>query len=585
MTIDADIDTLNNVILGGTDNKHIGGDLIITGDFTVKNNIDLRMYESSSRDLYHTIDGLPTKTFKLENGARIINSTPSSAAKAFPEGFGTYSIDDNSTVYLYSNDTYDQTLFTESSIQYGNIYAYYDKNITLDGVADLYVKGDVDFNNSTLIDNGRNLVIGGANVIIPYYTPSSDTVTLTLNGSNNQYLRDDQENNLILSNLVCGGAGVKTIGDGNDAITINGDFTNNSGVTATTNRSVTFIGSNWLNNGVFTHTGNRTISFVGSDSQTIDPGAPDPANNFRNVVFNNSNKTFINNGADVDGNFYIYSDTVNLGNLEFNISGRIKNTAGGTLLSENASFIFDGGNQNIITPDFAADDITISGNGTKRQFSDWTIKGDLLINPGVYLNTADSVDPANYYDINIAGNWTNNGNFVDNTSRVTFIGSNSPIEIVAGNSNFYDVTFTPSSPVNYNLQSPSTRFARSMTLESNATLNLNSNILVLGSYLSSGKTHTIDGTLNINENATLRVNNQNSQSVINVGGTLQIVGTDNSNIASLTRENAGSAGNETQINILSGGTLAARYYLIEYLQDEGLDMASGSTTGYSLDLT
>ncbi|MGD2035429.1 MAG: hypothetical protein PVF73_10260, partial [Bacteroidales bacterium] len=136
--------------------------------------------------------------------------------------------------------------------------------------------------------------------------------------------------------------------------------------------------------------------------------------------------------------------------------------------------------------------------------------------------------------------------------------------------------FSPSVPVDYTLQSPETRIARSMSIGSDASLDLNSATLILGSNIASGKLFTVDGSLTVNRNAVLEFNNRSSQCVMNVSGNLNLVGTSTTEIATVTREVNGIAGSETRINILSGGTLAARYYLIEYLQDAGLNMEAGS---------
>jgi hypothetical protein len=79
------------------------------------------------------------------------------------------------------------------------------------------------------------------------------------------------------------GAGIKTIGDGNDAVNMTGNFIINSGVVGQSNRVIIFTGTQWLNNGVYTQTGNST-TFSGGNDQVIDPGATDPSNNFRALV-------------------------------------------------------------------------------------------------------------------------------------------------------------------------------------------------------------------------------------------------------------------------------------------------------------
>ncbi len=573
--IDPDLVTFNNMILAGSGNKWLQSDKTVTGNVTVQNGVYLRMYQNNDRSLPHTMTGAAGKIFTLENGARCYSAIDDATGPAAPTNFGTYNIDDNSNYYLFSPDGVNQTLYTGNSIQYGNLYFYGIKNVTSDGIATLDVDGEFDMNTSTYVDNGQDMELGGSFIYFTNYTPSASTVTVNLNGNIDQRISDDLNNTIDIGTLVCSGSATKTLCDGNDILNISGDVTINAGVDVTSTEIINFSGTNWTNNGTFSHTA-QYLNFNGTADQFINPGVSDPANYFFDLYFDNPNTvTFIANGADVNDDFTINTGTVDLGALSHTIADDIVNTTGGTLTSNLADVTLDGDGQLINTPAFAAANISMTGSGTKRMYSDWTISGDLTIDPGVTLNTSDNVIPT-YYDLYVGGNWTNDGTFTDNTSTVTFYGSASPINIQSGGSNFYNVDFNPGAAVTYNLTSASTRIARTMDIQTDATLNINSNTLILGSNRGDGKTYTIDGTLLVNENAYLLFNNQNSQSIVNVNGILQVVGTDASNIATISREVAGVGGSETQINILSGGTLAAQYYLIEYLQDAGLIMQAGS---------
>ncbi|MBN2610469.1 MAG: hypothetical protein JXB00_02840, partial [Bacteroidales bacterium] len=568
--IDADLDSFNILFLGGTGDKYTQGDLQIGGDLTVKSNVDLFMYQNGNRALFHSISGNASGTFTLENGSRFFCSTPSASGPAIPIGFGTYNLHDNSTFYLYSPNGVDQTLFTASSIQYGNVVFNGTKTVTLDGIADLDVNGDLNTQYSTLLDNGRNIKIGGANIYLNNYIPSSATISFSMDGFRNQYLRGDLENTVDFGTILCLGSGVKTLGDGNDVINISGNLTINPSVTLISNRNITFSGTLWTNNGIFTHSAN-TLYINGLSDQTVNPGAINPSNHFYHVTFrNNSVKSFVSNGADINGNLVIDEGTVDLGILSHKVGGQLTNNTGGTLISGLADITFDGGNQNINSPSFSINNIIISGTGTKRMFSDWSINGDLTINAGAALNTSDNIIPT-YYNIQIQGNWTNQGTYVNNTSTVTFNGTSSSVNITSGGSNFAYVEFSPSAAVEYYLQSPLTRISRAMHVGTNSILSLHSNTLVLGSNIGAGKLFTVDGVLDVDENSYLLFNNQGSQSVMNVTGTLKVIGGSSLNLATISREVAGIAGFETQINILPSGTFAANNYLIEYLQDAGMN--------------
>jgi hypothetical protein len=566
--IDADLDSLNNVILAGTGDKYMQGNLLIGGDVTIKNGIDLMMYATSGRADFRNMTGDAANTITLEQGGRILNTRPATDGPAIPEGFGTYSFDDNSTYFLYSLAGTDQELYTGAS--YGNLYFREIKNVTSDGLGTLDVNGDFDIDLSTYIDNGMNMDLAGANIYLTNYAASDTSIVVTLDGIQNQYLRDDRTNVLDIPRLVLAGAGIKTIGDGNDAVNMTGNFIINSGVVGQSNRVIIFTGTQWLNNGVYTQTGNST-TFSGGNDQVIDPGATDPSNNFRALIFDNaSTKTFINNGADINGNFTINAGTVDLGAVDHTISGTITNILGGTLLGASANLTLDGGNQNVNSPAFTINNITTFGTGTKYLYSDWTINGDLTINAATALNTSDG---GTIHDIFIAGNWTNSGTFIDNTGTVTFNGSTSPISITTDGDNFYDLVFAPTAAVSYSMQSTATSVVNTLDIGANALLDLNSTTLQIGRNVA-GNTVNVDGTLTVDENATLNFDNRTAQCIMNVGGRLELIGASASDLAVLSRNN-GTVG--TQVNILSGGIFAAQYYLIEHLDLNGINMQAGST--------
>ncbi|MCG8581056.1 MAG: T9SS type A sorting domain-containing protein [Bacteroidales bacterium] len=576
--IDADITGFNHLILSGSDDKALGGDLHLTGDLTVRSNVDLELYSSNNRSLFRLLTGEAGSTFTMEIGARTLDARPDAAfdavrgGVAIAEGFGTYTFNEGSTYFLYSQDAVPQTLKT--GINYGNLSFRGTKDVTSDGVADLIVKGEWDINVSTYYDGGRDTYVAGAYAYVTRYIPSSNARRIILDGLRDQRISDDVDNLLETAGILFSGTGTKTIGDGNDVISIDGDLIIDAGVTATTGRNITFNGANWTNNGVYTQTGG-SLTFAGVSDQTINPGSSDVNNYFRSVYFNNaSTKNFVTNGADINGVLTINAGTVNLGSLSHTISGTITNTTGGVLVSSAANIDLDGAGQNVNTPAFEVGNLTTSGSGSKYLYSDWTIHGDLLINAGTTLNTrSNSTD----YDIYIKGNWTNNGSFTDNSSKVTFDGSSAFITVTSGGSNFYDVEFAPSAAVQYQLLSPSSRFANVMTIGADAELDLNGQALYIGRNNASQRTHTVNGTLTIDEDAYLYVNNY-PQSIINIesGGQLNIIGSSASSVATLSSETTDNR-DKTMINVRSGGTLAARYYLIEYIADAGINMEMGST--------
>ncbi len=568
--IDADISGFNNLVLEGSGDKYAQGNLSISGDVTVKSGIDFMMYNSSNRNNFSTITGTPSHTIYLETGSRIFNSRPSTDGVAIPEGFGTYDFNENSSYFLYSTGI-DQTIYTGSNIAYGNLIFDSEKNVTADGTDILDINGDWDIRDATFYDGGNDIEVAGANIYVTNYVSSSNDRTLTLNGLRDQYIRDDINNSMTFANIVFDGTGTKTICDYNDVAFINGNLTINPGITVTTAEVITFNGANWTNNGIYTQTGQKLI-LNGASDQTIDPGASDESNYFYSLEFSGaSTKTFINNGADINNDFIINEGTVELGNLDYTIYDEIVNTSGGVLNSANANITLDGAAQTVDSPDFEVNNLISSGSNYKYLASDWTINGDLYIETGTTLQTT-----TNNYNIDLAGNWTNKGSFIDNQSKVTFNGSSNPISIETNGDNFFDIDFTPSAAVTYNLVSTNNRFADVMYIGANAELDLNGQTLYLGRDNTTTVNHTIDGALTIDGGAFLYVNNDNNQTTLDVNGALNIVGSSTTDVATLTSENTNNV-NKTQINIQPGATMGARYYVIEYVADEGINLMSGST--------
>ena len=103
------------------------------------------------------------------------------------------------------------------------------------------------------------------------------------------------------------------------------------------------------------------------------------------------------------------------------------------------------------------------------------------------------------------------------------------------------------------------------------TLNLNSNDLLMGDGAGTDYL-TVTGTLNIGANEALRMGN-NAQININSGAQFNLIGTDNSNRASVLSQSGG----RFSFDVNSGGTIAANFYNVEYTDADGLHINSGAT--------
>lgn len=577
-TIDADITGFNNLTLGGSGTKTLGNNLSILGDVIVQNGATLTMG-------IRTISGVGTETFTLQSGSALTCAI--TASNAFPSGFGTYTLSPTSSVTL--NGAGAQTVAC-TGIVYGNLNfnpTTAASNTTLTN--DLYVDGNFLMNaNSILVDAGFDMYFSGTNIFIyTYPSPTLATSTINLTGST-QNIYGLNGGTLTLGNVVFGGTALsakslgRRAGVSNSTPNIRGMVTINTDITVNCIQNVNFSGPAWTNNGTFSHTAN-TFTYNGTGNQTINPGI---SNTYYAVSCTNTNNpgvVFTTNGSTT-------STTTNIAaNARMDMGGAaapattLTHTFGGAITNAgywtttNAHLVLNGGNYAIpvndaVTPGttFTARNVSLGGNGTKSMAAtttwtveDLTIGGTTNFNPGNAANT-----------LNVRGNWTNTSTFTHNNNTVNFNGSSTidaTINITAGNSNFFNVTFTPSNAVSYTLQSASTNITADLSLNANATLNLNSTTLTLGRSTASAKTYTVNGVIYGNENSTLRFDNRGgavcTMTVTGAGAGLRLVGTSSAQVATLTSVGATHG---TAITVTAGAEIQAKYYTIEYLGNAGL---------------
>ncbi len=565
----------NNLVIGGTGTKTLFAPLNFSGDLTVQNGVVLTMQNFA-------ITGVASKSFNLQGNATL-NCALLDPSPAFPSGFGLYTLSTTSTTNL-NGGAGNQIISTVTA--YGNLNLQNTGNSTLTG--NIVLTGAFSTLNAIFQDAGFNITSSGATVDIRTYTPSPGT-TITLNGIT-QALNDNSGGTLDLNNLVFANSGTKTLAQtAANTINILGNVTINSGVTAIVpNRNINFSGSSWINNGVFQHNTPSTVAaftFNGSNVQTINLGANHTLQ--QSIVFSKTggSVTFVGNGGNFSSGFNnLYTPTftinsgsvVDMGNFTHSIAGTVQNN--GTWLTSSASFIFSGNvNQTVFsTGSFTAVDVTIaSTNGrTVLMNSDWVVN-NFTIGGNATFNT----NTANH-SIFLTGSWLNQGNFVTNAAApqaVYFESNNSTTQTINnGNSVFRDVFFNQSTSTarTYQIANLNMTFNRQLTIGIGATLDLNGNMLTLGSNNALAEVHAIQsgGTLIVGENSILRFNNDNGNSTFNVSGSFVLKGTSQFP-ARLTRS---TTNNRYDVNILSGANIRARYYTIEFVGDNGFNVQTGA---------
>jgi hypothetical protein len=578
--INANIEGFNNLELGGPSAgwKRMYNNLIISGDVTIKSGVRLIMDPDNANNPKTMTCTQPGKTFTMESNSRLYCAITSDIGVAAPTGFENYHFANNSSYYLRSSNGTEQTLFTANGIEYGNLYFQNTKNVVNDGVAPLRVNGLLNSGTSSFEDNEQDIFVR-RDVHLHNYTASPGT-TFTFFGPVQNITNGSgtEPNPLNFYNAVFSGSGIKTLGN-RSVVNIAGNLHIASNVGLTSSREIYFTGQNWNCDGRFEHASGRTVFVSGTEEQFINPGPLHELNLFRNIEFTGENVVnFIQNGATINGNFTISGTThVNMGELSHQITGNLESIAGGTLQSAMADITFNGGNQNIHTPNFEVNNLNIWGTGTKRMFSNWIVNGDMNI--ASTLNNHNNINNS-YHDIEARSSWYNSGIFTHNGYGWVNFNASAEVGIDNGNSNFNNVSFgnDVGEYVVYNLIATSTNIRRSMNINQDGHLLLNGNTLILGANLADGKNSLVRGLLDVDAGATLAFDNRTSVCTLLVDNadnpsraTLRILGAAD-NVATLTRFNTWGA----EV-IIENGIIEAQYYLIEYLSNNGIDVRAVAT--------
>ncbi len=594
--IDSDFNTttrtFENLILNGTDRKRPNSNIAVNGNLTVGDGVELEQ-------LTYTITNDGGDTFTMLQNSILDNRV---VGVAFPTGFASYSIDQTSLVILQATGA--QTLFTNSgTLNYGNLDVFTNGNITLDN--NLIVQGDFDMNsNPTLFDGGFDITLNGEVSDIQDYTPSvATTVTFSRNGDQSILDNDGSGLNLEFQNVVFGGSGTKTLtpNSGDEITDIDGVVTINSGVVVTSSRGMAYSGSSFTNNGEFSLTVNsRPFVFDGGDT-SFDPGV----NDIGALVVSNSAGTTVTiqtNGLNLDrGSFDISANAeIDFSDLTHNIASENVNIdAAGSWILTGATLDFDqNGGQNLPIIDQGNANITgfpsiITSNSGNKVLTGSIVVDDLTIGANTDLDATTD----NNYQITVNGSWMNNGgDFFEREGTVVFNADDASSKTINPNGeDFATVIFqgTATSPervytLQGDMQVEGNTSGAALTITT-ATLDLNGNTLRLGDNDSGDPDAELsvigmNGTLQVDAGATLQFDaNDDGGDVtdteiggnldVQSGGVLSIVGSV-TDVASVTRFDGS---NRIDINIESGGEIAAQYYNIQYLTDEGLEVEDGAT--------
>ena len=142
----------------------------------------------------------------------------------------------------------------------------------------------------------------------------------------------------------------------------------------------------------------NTISYNGSGNQTIKT----PSSNYDNLIISTGGIKTLQGNVDINENLDISAATLDVTSSNFNLNlGGNWSNIGGSFMARSATVTFDGTGTQTCT------------NSAGETFHHLVIATGTTLQPG---GAPDS--------INLSGNWTNNGTFVQQTGTVNFNGTN-----------------------------------------------------------------------------------------------------------------------------------------------------------------
>jgi len=228
--------------------------------------------------------------------------------------------------------------------------------------------------------------------------------------------------NLVLST----GTSASTKTTSGSFLTVAGNLTINSNTTLTGIGSGTLtLGGTLTNNGIYTiSTGNTTV-FNGAGTQTISGTIP----SFYNLTIANTGtgKLTMPNSLTITNNLSISSGILDATSSNYNLTiGGSFTNSGGTFLPQGNTVTLNGGSPTLGGGStIALNKLIIGTSGTTTLGGNITTASDITINSGATFN-------ASSYNINIGGNFADNGTFHCNTSTVDF--DNSGKQCISGHS-------------------------------------------------------------------------------------------------------------------------------------------------------
>lgn len=487
-----------NLTISGTRNNQnvtlASGTIGVSGTFSTTAVFTIGAYFTTGNTINFNGSGLQTiPAFNYYNltssstGARTLASSGTvGVAGAFTPGSNSYTI-------------------TGSTINYNGTTA---QTITAFNYNNLTVSGNRTVNNVTFANGGT---VGVANSFTLSATFTSGNYILTNNTINFNGTGSQTVPVLSYNNLTTTNASTKTLAG---SITANGAVTINSGSTldaSASNYGMIVLG-NWVNNSGTFVPRSGTVTFSGT-STMLGSGVT----NFNNVTISGALTGF-------SGNTNVAGNWVNDGTFTHN-SGTITFNGTTTLSGSSTTPFYDiiisgtlfGHASNVnVAHNFTNNGTFTHNSGTVTFNGTTTISGSSTSSFNNVAITGTLTGPSSA-NINVAGNWTNDGAFVHNNGTVTFNGTSA----MSGSSTntFNNLTISgaltaPSANMNiigtwtnnnaFTHNSGTVTFSGTTTIGGSATSTFN-NVTISGTLTAHATSMGVDG--NFVNDGTFNANN------------------------------------------------------------------------------
>ncbi|MBU0765443.1 MAG: hypothetical protein KJ607_11475, partial [Bacteroidetes bacterium] len=265
----------------------------------------------------------------------------------------------------------------------------------------------------------------------------------------------------------------------------------------------------------------------------------------------------------VSGDLTIYGQlTLTGSNDDIYVAGNWLRSGG--IVTPNTGTVYlnpSSGTKNFNNGTSALYNIVINTAGTVQLGSNTNVSNNLTITTGT-LDVSSS-----NRTLTVGGNFINAGIFNAQSGKVILNSTDAATFTPAG-SHFNNIDVNGNGNPNYTLGS--TLYVDGYFDMNSGAFDLAGNTFNFGNGSGSDNLTIDGGTFYIDANASLKMGASSTISVAN-GATISIVGADADNLATVTRQSSGS------YSFTVGGTIMARYYLMERMDASGVKLLSTAT--------